>query len=62
MKNTNKFTHNQKVRVKSTGELVTINKWMYVNTMKRFSYILKEYPNTFYFEEELDAGLGPDPC
>ncbi|WP_246941804.1 hypothetical protein [Bacillus pinisoli] len=54
MKNTNKFSHNQKVRIKSTGELVTINKWMYVKNMKRFSYILMEYPNTFYFEEEME--------
>ncbi|GAA0337560.1 hypothetical protein GCM10008967_29780 [Bacillus carboniphilus] len=55
MKKTSKFTNNQKVHLKSTGELVTITKSMYVENMKRYSYILKEYPNTFYFEEELES-------
>lgn len=55
MKNTNKFNHNQQVRLKATGELVTINKSMYVKTMKRYSYTLKEYPNTFYFEDEMES-------
>ncbi|MDC3418072.1 hypothetical protein [Aquibacillus salsiterrae] len=55
MKNTNKFSNDQQVRLKSTGELVTIKKSMYVQTMKRFSYTLKEYPNTFYFEEEIES-------
>ncbi|WP_010174149.1 hypothetical protein [Bacillus coahuilensis] len=55
MKTNNKFTQNETVRIKSTGEHVTIIKWMYVKNMKRFSYILKEYPNTFYFEEEMES-------
>ncbi|MDN3018711.1 hypothetical protein PH210_21215 [Paenibacillus sp. BSR1-1] len=54
MKNTNnRFNNGQTVNIKDTGEVVTILKWQYVKNMKRFSYIVKEYPGTFYFEEEL---------
>ncbi|MDP4170438.1 MAG: hypothetical protein Q8906_07485 [Bacillota bacterium] len=51
----NRFTSGQTVNIKDTGELVTIVKWQYVKNMKRFSYIVKEYPGTFYFEEELQG-------
>lgn len=54
MKGKNKFEFNQKVNLKSTGETVTINKISYVENMKRYSYTLKEYPHTFYFEEEME--------
>jgi hypothetical protein len=54
MKNKNKFECNEKVRLKSTGELVTIKKFSYVKNMKRYAYTLEEHPNTFYFEEEID--------
>ncbi|MDC3414020.1 hypothetical protein [Terrihalobacillus insolitus] len=54
MKNKNKFKRKQKVTLKSTGEIVTINDWSYVENMKRYSYTVEEYPNTFYFEEELE--------
>ncbi|WP_226036869.1 hypothetical protein [Aquibacillus saliphilus] len=54
MKSKNKFEYNQKVKLRSTGEPVTINKWSYVENMKRYSYTVEEYPNTFYFEEELE--------
>ncbi|WP_407271829.1 hypothetical protein [Radiobacillus sp. PE A8.2] len=50
----NKFQKDQVVRIKSTGETVTINKMMYVDNMKRYSYTMKEKPNTFYFEEEIE--------
>ncbi|MFE7062616.1 hypothetical protein ABN702_08605 [Bacillus haimaensis] len=49
----NKFQDNEKVVLKSTGEQVTISKFNYVPNLKRYSYTLKEYPKTFYFEEEI---------
>ncbi|WP_196121178.1 hypothetical protein [Anaerobacillus alkaliphilus] len=53
MRNKNKFQSNDKATLKSTGETVTINKFSYVPNMKRYSYTVKEHPQTFYFEEEL---------
>ncbi|MGD6834026.1 hypothetical protein ACQCT5_17780 [Sutcliffiella halmapala] len=53
MKLKNKFQDNEKVVLKSTGEEVTISKFNYVPNLKRYSYTLKEYPKTFYFEEEI---------
>ncbi|MFJ7725815.1 hypothetical protein ACIQXV_06565 [Neobacillus sp. NPDC097160] len=54
MKNSNnRYINGQTVNIKETGEVVTILKWQYVKNMKRYSYIVKEYPGTFYFEEEL---------
>ncbi|MEQ6377081.1 hypothetical protein RZN22_08325 [Bacillaceae bacterium S4-13-58] len=53
MKNKNKFEKNQKVKLNVTSEIVTISDWSYVQNMKRYSYRLKEYPQMFYFEEEL---------
>lgn len=49
----NLFTDGEMVNVKETGEVVTIQKHQYVKNMKRFSYIVKEHPSTFFFEEEL---------
>ncbi|MBD1379332.1 hypothetical protein [Metabacillus arenae] len=49
----NKFDSGESVIINSTGELVTIIKMKYIKTMKRYSYIVKEHPATFYFEEEL---------
>jgi len=51
----NKYEVNEKVRLKATNEIVTISNSSYVANMKRYSYTLKEYPNTFYFEEELNS-------
>jgi hypothetical protein len=51
----NRFNNGQTVNIIETGEVVTISKWQYVKTMKRYSYIVKEHPSTFYFEEELQA-------
>ncbi|MEC2072390.1 hypothetical protein [Alkalihalophilus marmarensis] len=50
----NKFDKNEKVLLKSLKETVTVNKFSYVPNMKRYSYTVKEYPHTFYFEEELE--------
>ncbi|MCT8138364.1 hypothetical protein H1D32_11745 [Anaerobacillus sp. CMMVII] len=52
MKGKNKFQANDKVTLKATGETVTISKFSYVSNMKRYSYTVKEHPQTFYFEEE----------
>lgn len=51
----NRFNSGQTVKLKDTGEEVTILKWQYVKNMKRYSYIVKEHPGTFYFEEELQT-------
>ncbi|WP_210367130.1 hypothetical protein [Bacillus sp. REN3] len=54
MKNLNSlFKAGQSVSIKETGENVTILRSKYIKNMKRFSYVVKEYPSTFYFEEEL---------
>jgi hypothetical protein len=47
------FTIGKEVKIKASGETVTISKCQYVKNMKRYSYIVKEHPSTFYFEEEL---------
>lgn len=49
----NRYMNGQTVNIKETGEAVTILKWQYVKNMKRYSYIVKEHPGTFFFEEEL---------
>lgn len=51
----NRFNSGQTAKLKDTGEEVTILKWQYVKNMKRYSYIVKEHPGTFYFEEELQT-------
>lgn len=47
------FANGEEVNIKETGESVTIGKSQYVKNMKRYSYIVNEYPSTFFFEEEL---------
>ncbi len=47
------FTNGDKVKIKVSGESVTILKNQYVKNMKRYSYTVHEHPNTFFFEEEL---------
>lgn len=54
-KGKNKFQKGEKVILKDTGEKVTINKSAYVANMKRFSYTIKEHPQSFYFEEEIQG-------
>jgi hypothetical protein len=51
----NRFKAGQTVSIKETGEAVTILKSQYVKNMKRYSYIVKEHPGTFFFEEELQS-------
>ncbi|MFD0051315.1 hypothetical protein ACFVHQ_18685 [Actinomycetes bacterium NPDC127524] len=48
----NKYQTGEKVKLKTSGETVTINKWQYVANMKKYSYTIKENPTTFYFEDE----------
>lgn len=52
----NLYTNGDEVNIKTTGETVTIVNCQYVKNMKRYSYTVKEYPNTFFFEEELSRG------
>lgn len=47
------FTIGEEVNIRTSGESVTIFKCQYVKNMKRYSYVVNEYPNTFFFEEEL---------
>jgi hypothetical protein len=47
------FTDGEEVKIKESGETVTIFKSQYVKNMKRYSYTVNEYPSTFFFEEEL---------
>ncbi|MDQ0254730.1 hypothetical protein J2S74_002109 [Evansella vedderi] len=47
------FTIGDKVKIKVSGELVTIMKSQYIDNMKRYAYTVNEHPNTFFFEEEL---------
>jgi len=54
LKTKNKFEITEKVRLKSTNEIVTITNFSYITNMKRYSYTCKEYPTTFYFEEEME--------
>ncbi|MFD2334669.1 hypothetical protein ACFSR7_35955 [Cohnella sp. GCM10020058] len=53
MKYKNKFQDGESVQVRGTRELVTINKWSYIPSMKRYTYTLIEHPETFVFEDEL---------
>ncbi|MCM3596848.1 MULTISPECIES: hypothetical protein [Bacillaceae] len=52
--NASKFQNGESVQIVKTGESVTIMQSKYIKNMHRYSYILKEYPSTFYFEEELN--------
>ncbi|MFC7370734.1 hypothetical protein ACFQPF_03490 [Fictibacillus iocasae] len=49
----NLYQTGEVVTISKTEEPVTISKYQYIKHMKKFSYIVMEYPNTFYFEEEL---------
>ncbi|MBI0575804.1 hypothetical protein IEC97_00410 [Neobacillus cucumis] len=49
----NRYNSGEIVYIKGTEEMVTILKWQYVKNMKRYSYVVKEHPSTFFFEEEL---------
>jgi hypothetical protein len=48
------FNVGEEVSIKSSKEPVTILRAQYVKNMKRYSYIVKEHPSTFFFEEELE--------
>lgn len=51
----NKYQDGQKVMIKETREVVTINRWGYVKKMNRYTYTIMEHPGTFYFENELEG-------
>jgi hypothetical protein len=53
--NASKFQNGESVQIVKTGESVTVMQSKYIKNMNRYSYILKEYPSTFYFEEELQS-------
>lgn len=55
MKRKNKYHDNERVILKTTGEVVTIKGVSFVNNMNRYSYTIKENPSTFYFEEEIKS-------
>ncbi|MCF6136401.1 hypothetical protein [Pseudalkalibacillus berkeleyi] len=50
----NQFSAGDVVNIQKTGESVTIKDWKYIKNMKRYSYIVNEHPNTFFFEEEFE--------
>ncbi|WP_078427998.1 hypothetical protein [Alkalihalobacterium alkalinitrilicum] len=47
------FNTGDQVVIKASDKTVTISNCQYVKNMKRYSYTVKEYPTTFFFEEEL---------
>lgn len=57
MADKNIFNIGETVRIKTTDELVTINKCQYVKNMKKYSYTIKEKPSTFYFEDEFQKDI-----
>lgn len=50
-----KFKTGEKVILKAKNETVTVKGCNYVANMKSYAYTLKEYPNTFYFEKEIET-------
>lgn len=49
----NKYQDGEKVKLKETGEEVTVDRWNYAPNMRRYTYTIVEQPSTFYFEEEI---------
>ncbi|MED4205425.1 hypothetical protein [Neobacillus mesonae] len=49
------FTIGDEVIIKASGKSATIFKCEYIKNMKRYSYVVNEYPNTFFFEEEIQT-------
>lgn len=56
----NLYKEGEVVKVRKTGELVTISKTQYVKHMKKYSYKVIEYPSTFYFEGEFEKAQEPE--
>ncbi|MEK5415232.1 MULTISPECIES: hypothetical protein [Paenibacillus] len=51
------FDDGEKVRLKETGETVTIDQWSIVRVTKqiqRYTYSLKEKPGTFFYHREIE--------
>jgi hypothetical protein len=53
--NKNLFEDGEKVRIKETGEIVTVDHWWYAVNNKNWStqYNIVEHPATWYSEHEL---------
>lgn len=53
---TPKFEDGQTVRIKETGEVVTISHWfVYKNIKGSVQYKINEYPGTWFSQSELEA-------
>lgn len=52
----NLFDDGEQVRIKATGEIVTVENWWYVlnNPVFGFQYNIVEQPSTWYAEHELE--------
>ncbi|MEK4185645.1 hypothetical protein [Paenibacillus sp. FSL L8-0494] len=52
------FDDGEKVRLKETGENVTIHRWSITRgpgKIQRYTYTIIEKPGTFYFHSEIEA-------
>lgn len=53
------FEDGQKVRIKDTGEEVTVDRWALSKgpwgNLPRYTYTIIENPATFYFQHELES-------
>lgn len=51
------FEDREKVKLKETGETVTINEWSitaFPGNIRSYTYTIIEYPGTFFYHRELD--------
>lgn len=50
------FEDGEKVRIKQTREIVTVDKWWFAINFGNWSaqYNIVEYPSTWFFESELE--------
>lgn len=52
-----KFEDNERVRIKETGEIVTVDHWWFMKgkMSRNAQYNIKEHPSTWYSEGELES-------
>ncbi|MGP3788190.1 hypothetical protein [Paenibacillus sp. 1A_MP2] len=51
------FEDKQKVKLKETGETVTVNEWSitkFPGNIQQYTYTIIEYPGTFFYHRELE--------
>jgi hypothetical protein len=50
------FEDGEKVRLKETGEIVTVDYWWFASNMPTWEaqYNIKEYPDTWFSESDLE--------